>query len=379
MEYLFFDVECANCFNGTGKLCEFGYVLTDEQFNIIKKQSILINPADRFDPYVIKKMLNFTEDEYKANPKFNVFYGEIIGLITAEDRLVIGHTVGGDAKYVGADCMRYKLDPPDFEHIDIVEIHKGLNEQKDATSLVKMSEVYGVEVPEDVHSALVDAMLTMLCAKAMVKTTGLILSELVEKYPRAKGRLVNYKQEYLRKKLYRKFLLEMKKKGVLELNSEQKKTLNEYRRIARADGGIVKSVLNGKRVCISYNYECYNYKNMLKIIKLLADRGAKCISRATKCDVFVRYDIKYSDGLVYCQRLEQAEIAVEDGKRIKFMDFNSFMQLLGVTEGTLSQMPDVDAEKVVAEHIERAKQKTKRYYKNINNNRKKIQKNIDKN
>ena len=34
MKYLFFDIECANRLN---KICEFGYVLTDENFNILKK------------------------------------------------------------------------------------------------------------------------------------------------------------------------------------------------------------------------------------------------------------------------------------------------------------------------------------------------------
>ena len=32
MKYLFFDIECANCFDGKGKICEFGYIQTDENF-----------------------------------------------------------------------------------------------------------------------------------------------------------------------------------------------------------------------------------------------------------------------------------------------------------------------------------------------------------
>ena len=37
MKYLFFDIECSNCFNNIGKMCEFGYVVTDENFKIITK------------------------------------------------------------------------------------------------------------------------------------------------------------------------------------------------------------------------------------------------------------------------------------------------------------------------------------------------------
>lgn len=345
MDYLFFDVECANCFEGTGKLCEFGYVLTDDKFNIIEKENILINPMARFDPYVIKKMLNYSEQEYKQNPKFDKFYDKIISLITQKDRLVVGHTVGGDAKYIGSDCMRYKLDPPDFDHIDIVEIYKGLNDQKDAVSLGKMSEILGIEVPENVHCALVDAELTMLCAKAIAENNQTTLSELIKRYPRAKGRLENFKQEYTRKRLLKKFTADLKRKGVKEMTGEQKSLLNEFRRYARSEGKPRRSILYGKRVCISYNYEAYNFTDILKIVQLVANCGGKVISRAQKCDFFVSYAIRYEEGLVYCQRLEQAELAVNNGKNIKFLSFDEFLGLLGTDRNALKQLHPINAEK----------------------------------
>ena len=45
MKYLFFDIECSNCFNGVGKLCEFGYVLCDENLNVLKKDDIPMSPG----------------------------------------------------------------------------------------------------------------------------------------------------------------------------------------------------------------------------------------------------------------------------------------------------------------------------------------------
>ena len=35
--YLFFDCECANCFDGIGKICSLGYVLADDELNIIEE------------------------------------------------------------------------------------------------------------------------------------------------------------------------------------------------------------------------------------------------------------------------------------------------------------------------------------------------------
>ena len=55
MKYLFFDIECANCYNNCAKIFSLGYLITDEKFNVLhEKEDVLINPRDRFDWYVAK-------------------------------------------------------------------------------------------------------------------------------------------------------------------------------------------------------------------------------------------------------------------------------------------------------------------------------------
>ena len=44
MKYTFFDIECANCIEGQAKICSFGYVITDEQFNLLEKEDLIVNP-----------------------------------------------------------------------------------------------------------------------------------------------------------------------------------------------------------------------------------------------------------------------------------------------------------------------------------------------
>ena len=39
MKYLFFDVEGANCYNYVAKMCTFGYVITDNDFNYFDNNS----------------------------------------------------------------------------------------------------------------------------------------------------------------------------------------------------------------------------------------------------------------------------------------------------------------------------------------------------
>ena len=44
MKYLFFDLEFATSRSGILKICEFGYVLTNESFEIIKRDNLIIDP-----------------------------------------------------------------------------------------------------------------------------------------------------------------------------------------------------------------------------------------------------------------------------------------------------------------------------------------------
>ena len=48
MNYVFFDIECANCIHGEGKICSFGFVKTDENFNVIQEHDLLRNPDAPF-------------------------------------------------------------------------------------------------------------------------------------------------------------------------------------------------------------------------------------------------------------------------------------------------------------------------------------------
>ena len=60
-QYLFFDLEFANSQKESYKICEFGYVIVDEDFNIIKTDNFTINPdisRREWDWYVLRKILH---------------------------------------------------------------------------------------------------------------------------------------------------------------------------------------------------------------------------------------------------------------------------------------------------------------------------------
>ena len=78
MKYVFFDIECANCFQGNGKICSFGYVITDEKLkyeSLYDKFSLsghLQNSASKSVATALANPIMIT-DEYRYNIGRNTF------------------------------------------------------------------------------------------------------------------------------------------------------------------------------------------------------------------------------------------------------------------------------------------------------------------
>ena len=112
MKYVFFDIECACVYKNVAKICVFGYCVADEQFNILEKQDILINPNGKFhltDHGGDGIVLPYDYDDFKKYPDFKKFYPRIKELLEGGDRLVFGHAAVNDVKYLNLETKRYKL------------------------------------------------------------------------------------------------------------------------------------------------------------------------------------------------------------------------------------------------------------------------------
>ena len=94
MNYVFFDIECANCFQGRGKICSFGYVITDEFFNVLEKKDIVMNPHAKFHLFGHRNhpgiVLAYDEKIFKSSPSFPKYYEEIRSLLQDKNNLVFG-------------------------------------------------------------------------------------------------------------------------------------------------------------------------------------------------------------------------------------------------------------------------------------------------
>lgn len=191
MNYLFFDIECANCFEGTGKICEFGYVLTDDQFTILEQDSIKMNPCDRFDVkgFAIRGIrLEKPYEYYKTQPNFKNFYDRIKTLLQQPKQINVGHGVENDARYLIDECNRYKLQPINFEFCDTCELAKLIyNRDK----RLRLKEVYedlcGINDVDQKHRSLDDSLMTMEITKYYAQELKMPLYQIMSNYSLATG------------------------------------------------------------------------------------------------------------------------------------------------------------------------------------------------
>jgi DNA polymerase III alpha subunit (gram-positive type) len=179
MKYLFLDTECAVCIKGWGKICEFGYVLTDESFRVLETKQWLINPNGKFHWYTIKNLLSYKKEEYLEQPMFPEFYQRIRELLEDEDVFAIAHSAKHDKKYLLGECFRYELEPMEYRLHDIRKPFKVLQKEQQYSNVENMLRKLDIAYDGPMHNAQSDAMATMmickeLCARYHMKLTALV-------------------------------------------------------------------------------------------------------------------------------------------------------------------------------------------------------------
>ena len=194
MKYLFFDTEMAVCHKFNCVICEFGYVIVDEKFNVFSKDNIIINPSipyREWDKFAKQNILTRKVSDYEKEATFLMVYDDIVKLFKDVD-IVFGHTLEGDAKAINDECIRYELKAINYDFYDTNKMYNILFDSKNNESLESLLKIFDVSVEGELHDAEADAFNTMLVLKAMVERLQKPLKEILETCESIKDRTENF-------------------------------------------------------------------------------------------------------------------------------------------------------------------------------------------
>ncbi len=325
MNYLFYDLECASCAGG-GKICEFGYVLTDGSFRLLEKANLLINPGigpGEWDWFALKKVLTHSRPEYEAQKKFPHYADKIRALF--EGAVAVGHTIDGDAQYLLDECARYGVKAWDYRYVDIRAVDIALA-PGEGRALSKIAEACGCPA-EVYHDALADAETGLAVCRRWTAESGETPEAFFGRFPSACGIVADS----------RIFLMRggrMLERGVLtperhnEMRGANKKIFRLF--CSKYHPKKPARILKGKRIFLDPAYTQGHYRESLALARKIADFGGKIAMSAAHCDEYV-----------FCFQPPELS-ANEEGNLPAMREFSAFLREIGLDQADLSLLPAPD-------------------------------------
>lgn len=320
MKYIFFDIECCD---GTN-ICEFGYVVTDDSYKIIKKDFITMNPNAPFNLTGRNGQadieLYFTEEYYKMSPSFPHFYKDIKDLLSDKDSIKIVHSGGNDSKFLRTACDRYALEKINFTYIDSQKLSRKYHGEYGNISTEKAIEKYNLKPPVFLHRSDEDAYLICQMTQKICQEQEVPLLDI------AKDRTICGKS--------------------LELSKhERKKEIEEFSGRVKKEGKLISNELTNKVLCISEHYEAEYMKETMVIIQQLANCGCKYNHKLSDCQYFVDVNVDWRNSInEKDDQYGYAKSARKKGK-IKIITMDELLAILEISEDEL----DVKKETIKSE------------------------------
>lgn len=365
MDYLFYDIECSD-----GRhMCSFGYVITDEYFNILEKADILINPEAIFHTGAWSKKnrekdpgieLAYPKERFKANPTFPARYERIQRLLQHDDRKIIGFSHHNDALFLTVACKRYELPIIDYKFYDAQEMFGESRNIVNQVALNAIAEALEVDLSKLVqHRSDDDAEASMLVTKALCEDLGLTLEELIGHCPRcagevtAEGKCKYYVREAKRAE-------KRMRAAAVRSNRMTTKNLEEFKKYVRGlkPDPILELTFRGKKVTLNSPYEYKHFKETCLIAKEIAARGGKYVRMGSEADIYVA-----DEQGKRCMRLPHVKRAIAAGKAVETITMGELLTRLSLTEKELenAEFPVVPEEgtPVVKKKRRRSRKKRK--------------------
>lgn len=326
MKYLFFDIECANCYDGAGKICEFGYVLTDENFTVVEEKSLKINPRAPFDKKGFGMggiHLEHPFEFYKTQPDFPYFYGQIRDLLQCPEHLVIGHGTENDVRFLLNECERYGLKPMDFTFYDTCELAKVVYER---TSNLNLKALYGEfcchEEVQQNHRSLEDAYMTRDVAKYYSIDLGKKFSEIVAIYSAATG-------ECFGGRMMRGGMPALQYTRTNHLNKKNKQLVRTY----------IEEEMTYKRTktfVLPAEYESSHFTELMVILHRMRERKLSFSLNLWRNCIYVLHETSNSKLAQYRQYMKEKNLRGD----VKCISMSDFLKELDLTPEDLTVSPE---------------------------------------
>ena len=178
--YIFFDIESSNSVGGDGHICSFGYVICDQNFTILEKEDIVMNPQSEFEPVLFdpksKCCLAYPKEFFLSQPDFSFYYDRIKILLTAPHRKSIGFAVENDIDFLVCAFNHFNLPQFDFRAYDSRIIADRMNNAHNGLSA--WLKFYNIKTDMlTAHKSSDDAEMTMLLVKKMCEAKKMHISE----------------------------------------------------------------------------------------------------------------------------------------------------------------------------------------------------------
>ena len=356
MKYLFFDIECANCYQNCAKIFSLGYVVTDENFNILHdKEDVLINPRDRFDWYVAKKMMAYPREIFKDMPPFPDFYDRFREMFEDEDTMVVGYAVTNDVHFLHDDCKRYGLAPYTYKFYDVQQLYARQPVNNTAKNLEDSLLSWCNIEPENLHRSDEDAYNTMLIMKAIAEYHGTNIPGLMEMFPDCAGSTENGVIDYAWKKpegekKKKRHRSKKKKADAVEAEQTEPDTSNYMERGSQNAALFVKflntvapkktrkpPMLSGHTVTVGVNFQRTHFNEMLYLVQMITNAGGRYTLSTKEADTLYVWGENEAE-----PRYPAAAERVQNGEDVEILPIKTLFDLLETSEMRLSRKPKMD-------------------------------------
>lgn len=306
VKYLAFDLEAANGYK-LYSVCSFGYCLADENFNIVKKENIWINPRCKYNLNGTRKNvgldLHLDKDVLDNSPDFPHVYDRIKALLTDPQVIVIGHAVESDVNMINKTCQHYKLPSINYKFYCSQLFFRLFKGEKDVRSLGKIAEEIGITF--NAHTSDEDAYASLMTLKYLVETTGKTLEQLAETYQVRVGSnddFVMTRTVSLAGQVSKRYVT---RQSVIRIT--------DY--IAKQHTRPVSDGLKGKLFCLSRSIELADASIWVPLIDFIYLNGGQYTTKPGKCDYYVVPD---GEEVVYAEvaRLKYVDTQISAGKPI---------------------------------------------------------------